>query len=61
MLALSIDTSTQGGKAISGVFMTLSGIISGVGIAIVAMNKGLSSVPWYAVASAAISVLTGFA
>lgn len=59
LVSLSINTSTQGGKRASGVFMALSGVITGVAAAAKAVDGGLKAIPWYAVASAVISVISG--
>ena len=59
LVSLSINTSTQGGKRASGVFMALSGVITGVAAAAKAVDGGLKAIPWYAVASAIISVISG--
>ena len=59
LVALSINTSTQGGKRASGVFMALSGVITGVAAAAKYADGGLKAIPWYAIASAIISVISG--
>lgn len=58
-LALVIDTTTQGGKAASGAMTAFGGAVSMLGIIVANLGKELNAIPWYAVASAALSIITG--
>jgi len=58
-LALVIDTTTRGGKEASGAMTAFSGAVSMLGIVVANVDKELKEIPWYAVASAALSIITG--
>lgn len=59
IVALAIDTSTKGGKQLSGVFMAVSGVVVAAAAAIKAAGEETKKIPWVAIASGVISIISG--
>ena len=58
-VALTIDTTAEGGKTLSGTIMSISGVMSLASAAIKGFSSGLKAIPWIAVASGAIALING--
>lgn len=59
MISLMIDTSTKGGKQLSGVLQTVAGVAITAGAMIKRAGETTKTIPWVAIASGIIAVING--
>ena len=59
MVAMMIDTTKEGGKTLSGTFMSIGGAVTLAGVAIQAFNHTLNSIPWMAIISGVFALING--